>query len=120
MMVAMLSISFTACGSDDDDNGVNSPIVGKWLYQTSSLREEVHIKADKTWIVYWQEKDHGNTYSGEESGTWEYDDEDGILTIVTIKGEKPGTRTFDAEVDGNRLIMQERKSGSSVVVYTRM
>lgn len=121
VMVAMLSVSFTACGSDDDnDNGVSSSIVGKWLRETSSLREEVHIKADKTWIVYWQEKTSKETYSGEESGTWDYDEDNGILTVVTINGEKPGTRTFDAEVDGNKLIMQERKSGSKIVTYTRM
>ena len=120
MMVAMLSISFTACGSDDDnDNGANGTVVGKWLRQTSSLKEELHVKADGTWIVYWQEKTSSETVSGEESGTWEIDAHSKILTIITINGEKPGSRTYTYKLEGNTMSLTRTTDGK-VTTYTRM
>ena len=120
VMVAMLSISFTACGSDDDDdNGVSTSVVGKWLRQTSSLREELNVKADKTWVVNWQEETSSGTNSGKESGTWELNADSNILTIVTIEGEKPGSRTYTVKIEGNTMSLT-RTSNGKVTTYTRL
>lgn len=114
LMLALVSVGFVSCGDDDDKEIVDrgSPfrepirLVGTWTYSTEdeaySLSETYTLNADSTFTLVWQEDDK----NGKESGTWRYEG-DGMLTLTTIVGEKPGTHTYRIGYNGNVLYLRE-------------
>ena len=106
MMVAMLSVSFVSCGSDDDDNdngGISSSsIVGTWKSShteryngyTYTWTEYVTLNSNKTGVTWIEEEDGTKdeeftfawTLSGNKlviapiGGDWD----DDIITSFTI------------------------------------
>ncbi|MBR4387916.1 MAG: hypothetical protein IKT00_01910 [Prevotella sp.] len=82
MMVAMLSVGFTSCGSDDDEENSSYSIVGLWeetaywkdgQWKSSSVLNYVFdFKKDNTYILYLDARNYkeGKTY---QTGTYTFD-----------------------------------------------
>ena len=103
LMVAIVSIGFVSCGDDDDDEEQVNPIVGTWTYVERNWSEMCTFKSDGTFKLIWQEEG----YSGEESGTWNYNANDHKLTMTTVVGEKLGSHTYTVILQGNQMTLIE-------------
>ena len=101
LMVAMLSVSFVACGSDDDDNGNNgggstSSLVGNWIYEESEpgyhLTRLLMFKSDGTFTAHIQEEE--DNYPIEMSivkGTYTYSPSTSKVTFIVTQSDDEGT-----------------------------
>ena len=113
VMVILSSVCFFSCDSKSDSDAVDD-IIGTWVwlddegYSTNRTyySETITFNKDRTYKLYWVEDtgifDHG-VFTGEESGTWNYNPEAHTLTITTIIGEKPGTHTCSVIIQDNKM-----------------
>ena len=51
LMAILMSVSFVACDSDDDNNVPNVNLTGKWYCKTDSLRDLLIINADNSVVI---------------------------------------------------------------------
>ena len=59
LVTVLLSFSFIACGSDDEDSSTN-PIVGTWYVYSSDLYTEMTFENDMTFT--WKEYEKNYTF----------------------------------------------------------
>ena len=107
LMMAVVSVGFASCG-DDDDEPLESVILGKWYSYKATVSNsygkktvdvtqngeyaafymEANFASNKTVIVkgWMQSEDGASLYWGETSFVYSIDDDE--LTIVDEKGEK--------------------------------
>lgn len=52
MMAILMSVSFVACDSDDDNAGNPVSLIGKWYSKTETLRDLLIINADNSVVAY--------------------------------------------------------------------
>lgn len=68
LVTVLLSFSFIACGSDDEDSSTN-PIVGTWYVYSSDLYTEMTFENDMTFT--WKEYEkNGMKLQNEDRGTY--------------------------------------------------
>lgn len=100
MMAVMMSLTFVACGDDDDDKDVpvdpsnhDTELIGKWVYDASGTDEDgvdykdygsLDFDADGTFEQYdsWEETYAGETYKGSVKAWGSWTAEDGVATVV--------------------------------------
>ena len=109
IMVAMLSVGFASCGSDDDNKGgSNSPLVGTWYNVSGSYTTAWKFNSDGTCYV--------SNWSGENE-EWDYDDQGRWTTsgntLSTTFDDEVEQYTYTISNDGKTLTLTRTNRGSS-------
>ena len=117
LFVAMLSLSFTACGDDDDDDGGSRPsIVGSWE-QTNSYGTEITVtfNSNKQGSVTYTYYDSNDVPTGNETEFFEYDynTTDGTLVVI---GNTQLEGTWSVNVMSTKLMLS---NSSASYVFTK-
>ena len=95
MMIAMMmiaAVSFTACGSDDDDNGGDATIVGVWEVTSCTVQSDVDVEGgiavgDKMYF-----NADGTYKDSEDTGRWSKNGN--TINITLNDGSIPGVFTI--------------------------
>lgn len=103
LLISILSITFTACNSNDDDaTKITSPVVGTWkgVYSTSTSGANLIFKSDGTYYLAVTVK--GSTSKGQ--GTFEVSSGNkGIIKIYDEKGNAEDFWEFEMSSDNNKM-----------------
>ena len=114
LLISILSITFTACNSNDDDaTKITSPVVGTWkgVYSTSTSGANLIFKSDGTYYLAVTVK--GSTSKGQ--GTFEVSSGNkGIIKIYDEKGNAEDFWEFEMSSDNNKMTTKAMSGSSSI------
>lgn len=118
LLISILSITFTACSSNDDDaTKITSPVVGTWkgVYSTSTSGANLIFTSDGTYYLSVTIK--GSTSKGQ--GTFEVSSGNkGIIKIYDENGNAEDFWEFEMSSDNNKMTTKAM-SGSSSIEWIR-
>ena len=108
LLTVLMSVSFSACGGDDDDNGnTGNPIVGTWRAEVMSKGKlqywDLTFTSDYKFACKETYADTGEL-KDERTGTYSVD-----KNVVTINADGFGTSAF--QINGNELTFSEWDHG---------
>ena len=86
VMMAVVSLSLTACGDDDDvEESIEASICGKWVCVSADYNGFSKEDATKEGDIFYINEDHTYRITGgvEENGTW---NKEGNKLICTLDG----------------------------------
>ena len=99
LMAILMSVSFVACDSDDDNNVSNANLTGKWYCKTDSLRDLLIINADNSVVV---------------NRVYNYQSWESVDGNIIVNGDKLNL-TFE---NGNSVSGTFAVNNNSLVIYT--
>lgn len=114
LMTILLSVSFTACSSDDDDNGSNSAIVGKWSWDGEE-DDYFIFKSNGTGYNYWYDDDE-NEWT---TDNFSYKLQDEVLTIVW-DGDEADKDTYKCTINSNKMTWYDIDEGYVDGAFTKV
>lgn len=104
LLISVLSITFTSCSSNDDDDApkITSQIVGSWqtTYYTTTVGGNLTFKNDGTYYMALTTKGVTKRYNG----TYEVSSgNEGVIKLYNEKGEGYDIWEFELSSDSNKL-----------------
>mgnify|MGYP007101875552 CR=1 FL=1 len=135
MMVAMLSVGFASCSSDDDeeDNGYSTSILGSWQTEDENFSTELSFNANGTCTELMEMKGMSIAAKMRYSGTYNVKGDKLTINWKGYEGWNPLTNrwldmTDDPEtvvitisISGNKLtfLSMEGEKTNSPTIYTK-
>ena len=120
-MGLVLTFTFTSCDNDDSSD---SGIVGTWSTTYSDeyekIEQKVTFKSNGTFkaVYTYLDKESGEKDVENISGSYVYDEEDGILIMEDRMGVYDGT--YRIEIHGNTMYLYDDEDEDDVVILKRV
>jgi hypothetical protein len=111
LISVLLSVSFSACGDDDEPSSGGNPLVGTWVEKVTddSLRDYITFKADGTGFA--GDWDKGDRYEDVESFRYKYTN-----TTVTLDWGDGSPKKYQYSISGKDLSLSR---GGETTIYTK-